>query len=49
MNWLRIETFEGYCKHGNELSGSIKFLEALEWLSDWRLLKKSSSAWSSLI
>jgi hypothetical protein len=32
---------EGFCEHGNELSDSIKCLEILEWLSDWRLLKKA--------
>jgi hypothetical protein len=32
---------EGSCEHGNEPSGSIKCWEVLEWLRDWRLLKKS--------
>jgi hypothetical protein len=27
-----------------EPSGSIKFWEIFEWLSDWRLLKKGSSS-----
>jgi hypothetical protein len=33
---------EGSCKHGNEPSGSIKCLEVLEQLHNWRLLKKGS-------
>jgi hypothetical protein len=33
---------EGFCGQGNEPSVSIKFREILEWLSDCRLLKKSS-------
>jgi hypothetical protein len=31
---------EGSCEHGNEPSGSIKCWEILEWLHNWRLLKK---------
>jgi predicted deacylase len=38
---------EGSCEHGNELSGSIKCWEILEWLSDWQLLKKDSAPWIS--
>jgi hypothetical protein len=34
---------EGSYELGNEPSGSIKFWEILEWLSDWRLLKKGST------
>jgi hypothetical protein len=34
---------EGSCEYGNELSGSIKFWEILEWLGDWPLLKKDSA------
>jgi hypothetical protein len=37
--WLRIGTSE----QGNELSGSIKCWEVLEWLHNWRLLKKGSA------
>jgi hypothetical protein len=33
-------------EHGNEPSGSIKYWEILEQLSDWRLLKKGSVSWS---
>jgi hypothetical protein len=35
---------EGSCEHGNELSGFIKGWEVLEWLHNWRLLKKKGSA-----
>jgi hypothetical protein len=34
---------ENSCEHGNEPSGSIKCYEILEWLQNWRLLKKSSA------
>jgi hypothetical protein len=34
------------CEHGNEPSGFINILEILEWLSDWRLLKKGVAPWS---
>jgi hypothetical protein len=37
---------EDPCEHGNEPSGSIKCLEIPEKLSDWRLLKEGSAAWS---
>jgi hypothetical protein len=30
----------GSCEHGNEPRGSIIGWEFLEWLSDWRFLKK---------
>jgi hypothetical protein len=39
----------GSCEHGNEPSGSIKCWEVLEWLSDWRLLKKDSAPWNYLV
>jgi hypothetical protein len=35
---------DGSCEHGNESSGSMKCWEILEYLSDWRLLKKDSAA-----
>jgi hypothetical protein len=38
---------EGSCEHGNEPSVSIKCWEVLEWLHNWRLLKKGSAAWES--
>jgi hypothetical protein len=41
--WLRRGTVEASCEHCNKLSGSIKFWEILEWMSDWRLLKKGSA------
>jgi hypothetical protein len=31
------------CEHGNETSGSTKYWEILEWLRDWRHLKKDSA------
>jgi hypothetical protein len=34
---------EGPCEHGSELSGSIKYWEILEYLRNWRLLKKDSA------
>jgi hypothetical protein len=36
---------EGSCEHGND---SIKCWEILEWLRNWRLLKKDSTPWSLL-
>jgi hypothetical protein len=30
-------------KHGDEPSGSIKCWEVLEWMHNWRLLKKGSA------
>jgi hypothetical protein len=33
---------EESCEHGNEPSGSIKFWKILEYLRDWRILKKDS-------
>jgi hypothetical protein len=32
---------EGSGEHGNEPLGSIKYWEVLEWLRNWRLLKKA--------
>jgi hypothetical protein len=42
---LRIDTFVFHFNepHGNEPSGSIKCWEVLEWLHNWRLLKKGSA------
>jgi hypothetical protein len=40
---------EGSCEHGNEPSGSIKCWEILEWLHNWRLLKKGSAPRVSLL
>jgi hypothetical protein len=37
------------CEHGNEPSGSVKYLEILEYLSDWQHRKKDSVPWSYLI
>jgi hypothetical protein len=38
--WLRIGTSGGLL---NEFSGSVKCWEVLEWLHNWRLLKKGSA------
>jgi hypothetical protein len=43
LMWLRIGPVEGSCEHGNESSSSIKCWEVLEWLHNWRLLKKGSA------
>jgi hypothetical protein len=40
---------EGSCENCNEPSGSIKYWEIFEKLSDWRLLKKDSAPWSLLV
>jgi hypothetical protein len=37
---------EGSCEHGIEPSGFIKYWEILEWLIDWKLLKKNSAPYS---
>jgi hypothetical protein len=34
---------KGSCDHGDEPSGSIKCWDVLEWLDNWRLLKKGSA------
>jgi hypothetical protein len=36
----------GSWEYGSEPSGSKKYCEILEQLSDWRLLKKGSAPWS---
>jgi hypothetical protein len=36
MHWIHLA-------HSSEPSGSIKYWEITEWLSDWRLLLKDSS------
>jgi hypothetical protein len=46
MDWIdlaqeRLE--EASCEHGNGPSGSIKCWEVLEWLHNWRILKKGSA------
>jgi hypothetical protein len=44
MGWIGLV---GSCEHGNEPSGSIKCWEVLQWLHNWRLLKKGSAPWMS--
>jgi hypothetical protein len=40
----------GSCEHGNELPGSIKYREILEWLCNcWLLSKVELNAWSELL
>jgi hypothetical protein len=34
---------EGSCEHGDEPSGFIKCWDVLEWLHNWRLLRKGSA------
>jgi hypothetical protein len=50
MGWYGLNRYgsgegpvEGSCERGNELSGSIKRWEVLEWLHNWQLLKKDSA------
>jgi hypothetical protein len=50
MGWYRLHSFDlgqgsvaDPCEHCNDPSGSIKRLEILEYLIDWRLLKKGSA------
>jgi hypothetical protein len=40
---------EDSCEHGNKPSGFIKCSKILEWLHNWRLLKKGSAPWSYLL
>jgi hypothetical protein len=40
---------EDSSEHGNEPSGSVKFWEILEFMSDCRLLRNGSAPWSQLI
>jgi hypothetical protein len=39
----------GFCKHDNELPGSVKREEFLDHLSDCQFLKKISALWNWLI
>jgi hypothetical protein len=39
---------EGYCGHGDERSGFIKYWEVLEWLHNWQILKKGSAPYVSI-
>jgi hypothetical protein len=45
MDWIYL-ALESFCEYVNKLSGIIKCWEILQWLGDWQLLKKDSSAWS---
>jgi hypothetical protein len=44
MDWINLaQDRDQWSEHGNEPSGSIKCREILEWLHNWRLLKKGSA------
>jgi hypothetical protein len=47
MDWIDLaqdmDKRRALDEHGNEPSGSIKCWEVLEWLHNWRLLKKGSA------
>jgi hypothetical protein len=46
VDWIDLaqdRAVEGFCEHGNEPSDSIKFWEVLEYLHNWRLLKRGSA------
>jgi hypothetical protein len=47
VDWINLaqerDQWRGSCEHGNEPLGSIKCWEILEWLHNWRLLRKSSA------
>jgi hypothetical protein len=49
MDWFHLaqnrEQVAVSCEHSNKLLNSIKCWETLEWLNDWRLLKKGSAPW----
>jgi hypothetical protein len=47
--WLRIGTVVGSCECGNELSGSIKCREFLEWRRTCQLLRENSVPWQQLL
>jgi hypothetical protein len=40
VDWIDMDDS---CEHGIEPSGSINCWEVLEWLHNWRLLKKGSA------
>jgi hypothetical protein len=44
MDWVDVaedrDQWRALNEHGNEPSGSIKYWEVLEWLHNWRFLKK---------
>jgi hypothetical protein len=46
VDWINMAQdgpMEGSCEHDIKPSGSIKSWEVLEWLHNWRLLKKGSA------
>jgi len=38
----------GFCEHGNEPSGCIKYGEFLDWLQNDEIFKMDSAPWSKL-
>jgi hypothetical protein len=47
MDWIDLAQAKDQwkaCEHGNEPSGSVKCREIVEWLHNWRLLKKGSTS-----
>jgi hypothetical protein len=46
MDWIHLAQERDQWATLNETSSFIKCREILELLSDWRLLKKDSSAWN---
>jgi hypothetical protein len=45
VDWIDMtQDRDQWSEHGIELSGSIKCWEVLEWLHNWRLLKKGSAS-----
>jgi hypothetical protein len=47
MDWIDLaqdrDQWRDSCEHGDEPSGSLKCREVLEWLHNWRLLRKGSA------
>jgi hypothetical protein len=46
MNWINLAWGKEQYECGNEPSGSVKYCESLDWLINWRLLKKESTPWN---
>jgi hypothetical protein len=46
---LRHRPVAGSCEHGNETSGYIKEGKSVDWLINYKLLKRDSAAWSYCI
>jgi hypothetical protein len=47
MDWINLaQDRDQCCEHGNEPSVSVNCWEILDYLHNWRLLKKVSAPWS---